>query len=1445
MNTLIAVVHAINRAGAMHWDFASAMFVQVAALVIILGLVELCLRRRVRPVVRYWLWALVILKLMLPVALRTPASLAYWVRSESQPSATIAIPAADLSPASQPIGNPQDFEARPLEEMAERALVNDSPSVAPPQRSEVPSIRSDVSPAAVAVPHALPHVDVHGWLFLAWCGGCLVLGGMVFRRAAKVRRLVHGATEAPREFGSPLKVACALVQLSSRRIGVKISEQVGCPAVCGFWRPTILIPERLVGRLDEEQLQLVLVHELEHWKRWDLQLNLLQTVLQVVYFYNPAVWIANFVLRRLREEVVDDAVLVALAAPVERYSHTLLDVAAHAARPLEMNVRLIGILESRKALANRIQRLATSPLPISARLGLWGCVAVGLIGMVLLPMRGRSAPTGDPTDQWADKPIARTAAQVEREDHGTREAKPPVLSGRIVDEEGNPVSDAYIHLISITTNIVQEVKTSRNGHYSVDRAWNPGAHRLMIFSDRCLGLTDYNACPQLSLDAAKPVVRNFTLQLACQVRLQTLDDEGRPIVGVGIFETGSNLNSHRRPTDRQGWATIGGLKPAEYVFAAYSKDFAIERVTVKLESPKTVVERKLVLKRGVAVKGLVVCSDGKPAAGWRVTALPSWWEFNGRPLGELIEADGSFVLPHIGPGAYDVTISIPGAGDAIETSTVLRNTELFDQRSRLVLRVEYPSSGSMGLIQGHFRFVGGRPTNDIWITADSLDGQSNHFHANARGRGNPLREASIFRLGPVPPGKYRLVFDSPEIETKQLDSVVAPVADLNVDIQVRGRIVLHGFLELPNAKASQPAGGFRIRIVKLKNLRGTNFLPNDKWVRVDNSQGEFNQDIPGPGIYVVEATADGFATVRSKPIDTDHLPPDGIHLTLEEGAGIAGTVVDEGGRPIDGAIVLSFAKAGGGLPLSLDQNVDGEIGVRAVAGHFRFDGLSPGTDTFQVMHPDYALTTVRNVEIPAHGQGTLAIVMKRGGTVCGHVHDERGRLMAGVRLEFRRNPGHFAGERYHDGFAAAVTDANGYYEVRHLPEELVHILRGPRGGNSLGVWHRSVTPASGKTRTVDFGAGTTISGRLFFNGAPRASTRLLLADESPNWDDFDATTTTDKDGAFVFTGVPRGRRYLYFSARQRRWGGDDWVHVRALDVNTAARNLGRIDHRVGTVTVKVVGRRDDDTIADLSSYDPSLFQIRRYAGAMRPRAKGDPYVFEDVAPGKYDFNLSILLGRERGASINHMFVVTPEEPNPTVTVEWPKGTASIRGTIDASMRELMGRYGGIALVSPNERWRGIVRVDESGRFELGEIPAGEYSVTTLRMRSGGALSVTLKEFRLAEGETKTLNFTKADFPQRELAKEVVQVSVFTPEGFQLPGFEIRLAGPPGQPPLPKPTRLQGSSKWFALPPGSYTFVASYLGAESAPQTVEVKPVLKDGAWIARDHVVNLTLAPIE
>jgi len=67
-----SVIDLVNRAGGLFWPFASMMFVQTLVLVAVLFAVDLVLRRRMRAAVRYWLWALVLMKLLLPVTLRTP-----------------------------------------------------------------------------------------------------------------------------------------------------------------------------------------------------------------------------------------------------------------------------------------------------------------------------------------------------------------------------------------------------------------------------------------------------------------------------------------------------------------------------------------------------------------------------------------------------------------------------------------------------------------------------------------------------------------------------------------------------------------------------------------------------------------------------------------------------------------------------------------------------------------------------------------------------------------------------------------------------------------------------------------------------------------------------------------------------------------------------------------------------------------------------------------------------------------------------------------------------------------------------------------------------------------------------------------------------------------------------------------------------------------------------
>ncbi|MCJ7777870.1 MAG: M56 family metallopeptidase, partial [Sedimentisphaerales bacterium] len=148
----------------------------------------------------------------------------------------------------------------------------------------------------------------------------------------------------------------------------------------------MLVPENLAPTLGAGHLRTVLLHELAHIKRGDLWINLAQTILQIIYFYNPLLWLVNSIIRRIREQAVDEAVQVAMGANAPQYPQTLVDVAKMAFNHPALSLRLIGVVESKSALKERIKKMLDRPIPKTAKLGILGLITVLIFAAVLLPM---------------------------------------------------------------------------------------------------------------------------------------------------------------------------------------------------------------------------------------------------------------------------------------------------------------------------------------------------------------------------------------------------------------------------------------------------------------------------------------------------------------------------------------------------------------------------------------------------------------------------------------------------------------------------------------------------------------------------------------------------------------------------------------------------------------------------------------------------------------------------------------------------------------------------------------------------------------------------------------------------------------------------------------------------------------------------------------------------
>ena len=88
------------------------------------------------------------------------------------------------------------------------------------------------------------------------------------------------------------------------------SELAKVPVAIGYLKPIVLVPVGLLTQLSTEQAEAVLLHELAHIRRKDYLVNLLQSLVDAVFFFNPAfLWLSSLI-RQEREKCCDDIVLL-------------------------------------------------------------------------------------------------------------------------------------------------------------------------------------------------------------------------------------------------------------------------------------------------------------------------------------------------------------------------------------------------------------------------------------------------------------------------------------------------------------------------------------------------------------------------------------------------------------------------------------------------------------------------------------------------------------------------------------------------------------------------------------------------------------------------------------------------------------------------------------------------------------------------------------------------------------------------------------------------------------------------------------------------------------------------------------------------------------------------------------------------------------------------------
>lgn len=121
-----------------------------------------------------------------------------------------------------------------------------------------------------------------------------------------VQRIRHQKTYAPPGYWKERVQALADGLRIRRPVQLLQSGIVQVPLVVGTLKPLILMPLGILAQLPPGQVEAILLHELAHIRRRDYLVNLLQSVAEAVFFFNPAVWWVSSLIRDERENCCDD-----------------------------------------------------------------------------------------------------------------------------------------------------------------------------------------------------------------------------------------------------------------------------------------------------------------------------------------------------------------------------------------------------------------------------------------------------------------------------------------------------------------------------------------------------------------------------------------------------------------------------------------------------------------------------------------------------------------------------------------------------------------------------------------------------------------------------------------------------------------------------------------------------------------------------------------------------------------------------------------------------------------------------------------------------------------------------------------------------------------------------------------------------------------------------------
>ncbi|MBC1605073.1 peptidase M56 [Listeria rocourtiae] len=206
-------------------------------------------------------------------------------------------------------------------------------SILPIKHEQAPIVSQEITTTAPEVIEAIPRViedlpaenNVYTIFLFIWILGITITGIFIILINRRLYQYISKQPLITEKRVLNIYRNCKKDMSIKKDIPLHYSGKISSPTLFGIGKPRILLDEKHVKHLDDNQLKYIFYHELSHYKRKDININLLMNCLLVIHWFNPVLWYANRALRE-DQEMACDSLALTFINQKERvaYGHTII-----------------------------------------------------------------------------------------------------------------------------------------------------------------------------------------------------------------------------------------------------------------------------------------------------------------------------------------------------------------------------------------------------------------------------------------------------------------------------------------------------------------------------------------------------------------------------------------------------------------------------------------------------------------------------------------------------------------------------------------------------------------------------------------------------------------------------------------------------------------------------------------------------------------------------------------------------------------------------------------------------------------------------------------------------------------------------------------------------------------------------------------------------------------